>query len=303
MKIAFIGFGKIAFHHFRRLKTLFPESNIDIFLPGTEEIIGLCGGSLNIKPKNLVSFEKYNIGVICSPTYTHFEYINFASNFDYLIIEKPLLDYVSLLKSGLSKENIIEHIHYLNSSSDNVLVNYASKFYIDSIDTSRLKKYSLDFIFHSVGQQENEYLFQDLLPHAVAIFKEYIGKDLIDLNLSGSFVEINRAENQIRASFEFGEFRLNVDFKERSSLDQKQFIIICDQKDSYLRVQKGYGETYKVYLEFMGRGQIEITDPFDSFWRDIYDHVKNKKKKNFEKIDVNMEKFQIQLIEEVLNAL
>lgn len=263
-KVALIGGKGIIQAHLRILKSF---GISDFFLLSSSEkttnencnsLNNLFG--LNIKPLNdkFEAVEKYRIdnAFICSSNKSHMEYLEFFFKKNIPVFcEKPLF-----WEQKFSELNLINKLKYLRSIKQNLLfLNTSNRYFINSIlkminfDIPKIK--DIKFFFHTNGSYIDKEIGIDLIPHGLSVLHNLLG-----------FQKIYQVKNEISKNKFISYFKyndINVEFNFQQGKDIKKILSIHIDNNIFDRIQKGFGNTYKVFIENRNtKNIIEIEDPF-----------------------------------------
>ena len=208
--------------------------------------------------------DTYDIGIICTPTETHLEYILLLQNIcDKVIVEKPLLDY-----SDAGRTNEID----FNKTITNLpMIGLSNQLRL--IDDSNITK--MTFAYHTCGPYRNENISLDLLPHAISLIDQFMtiqNIDLIDsiitynintllLNVNGMEYNVSFSQGLVKAS-ELS-IRINDALYTRRQINDNGFKVFMDT------------DTTSYEIEDPMRLSIEkaIYDPYYTVSRNTHNRV------------------------------
>lgn len=265
LRAGIIGGGKIAKVHAR----IFTELDISLVAVMSSNEKSALEFSLklqellDIRPESyhvMDEFLSVNLDLvsICSPPKFHYDQI--LSSFNYNIpvfCEKPLLDISSLKKGELKFQlkNIKNHKNRF------LLLNTSNTVFIDSILNSFKFKLNFDnirFEFYTNGSYNYKAIGLDLLPHGFSILVHVLKKkEIKNFNFKIS-------KNKFECNFIYGT--TNVEFDFREDIKGPKHMLLNFDGDEFIRIQNGYGETYRVSLIHSNSGQfITCDDPFRKY--------------------------------------
>ena len=154
-----------------------------------------------------------------------------------------------------------------------------SNFYLN-ISTYLNKKFK--FIFHTNGHSRFKGILTDLAPHANSLLIKMLGIQ----NIRNCNIQIS--EHRVKCSFSYGETHVEYYLVEEQECKKRLEFIINDRK--FRRLQKGYGDSYEVYLhDVFNDNIIEIQDPFRVFIERFVLSCKNETVCEFDEIKSNMQ--------------
>ena len=206
---------------------------------------------------------------ICTPPSLHFEHIFpfFEKNIP-VFCEKPIFWDKHL--SICANENKINCLEQHQSSK--LLVNASNSVFIDAIlnnfDVEKNCK-TFSFHFYTRGKYRGIDIAIDLFPHGFSVLLSLFGsKKIYDFKYKVT-------EHQFECTFNYDNKIIEFIFKEDPN-GPKCLSFKFDDKEFY-RVQEGYEDTYKVYIESLAsHKRIEIDDPFTSYIKYFLDNYLEK---------------------------
>ena len=266
LKVSFIGGKGIINAHLRILKKL-GVINFSLLSSSNKSTLENCTDlkknlSIDIIPLNNKNelIEKFNPDCvfICSSHDSHFEYIEFFLNKRIPIFcEKPLF-----WEYDITREEVKKKLSVLNKfKKSSLFLNTSNRYFAQKImeenilDVNQIKKFK--FIFHTNGQFEFINIGVDLLPHGLSILHELFGIHEIKK------IKKKIISNKFECFFEYKNVNIIFEFKQGKEISKKLSLHL----DNYIfdRVQEGYGNNYKVYLENKSENMnYKLDDPFET---------------------------------------
>lgn len=192
---------------------------------------------------------------ICTPPFLHFTQIITAFNHGAAVFcEKPLFwhDEINIYELEQKLSQIENH------SERRLFVNTSNAIFIDILTKKlRITKniHSFSFSFYTQGSNLGKDIASDLLPHAFSLLLRFLPHAKI------SHFKQEVKQHNYRCNFNYCNCRVKFDFQELIN-GPKEFIFEINNR-KFTRIQKGYGNTYKVYfLDSKTKKKIEVSDPF-----------------------------------------
>ncbi len=195
---------------------------------------------------------------ICTPAECHFEQILTA--FDRglpVFCEKPLF-----WGKSLSPEKLETKLTLLSRHRQRCLfINTCNAYFLEKVTEkigrpSPVKSFS--FTFYTQGLHREKNIAVDLLPHGFSL----LIKLLEYKKITGVSQKVGL--NSYQCQFSYGDCKVSFDFREKK--DGLKHLAFSINDREFTRVQKGQGETYRVYLKDSLTGEkIEAEDPFQVY--------------------------------------
>ena len=263
IRLAILGAGGIGKVHAR----IFHKLGVDIcaVLGSTKESSQKVAQSLNsaygiqAQPFDcleiLLKKTKPDAVSICTPPKLHFEQIISAFNDCVAVFcEKPLFWEDNMTPLLLEKKLAL----IKNHSYRRLYVNTSNASLVDTILPmleNRNKINSFIFRFFTQGRNQYQNIAVDLLPHACSLLLKLLPSSIPQQ------LKQKIAVNHYSCSFDYGNCLVKFDFQEQTN-GPKLFEFIINRR-CFTRVQKGDGDTYKVYLhDSLTKSNILTDDPF-----------------------------------------
>ena len=299
IRVAILGASGIAEVHARIMHSL--GAKIVAILGSTKSSAELTADQLNkkygLKPatycdyETLLKNEKPEAISICTPPEHHFPQLksSFKRNLP-VFCEKPLFWGENItIKEIESKLDELK-----NYTKAKLLVNTSNSTFLDSviehIDQTKPCKYFY-FQFYTQGPYQKREIATDLLPHGLSVLIKLIGQKEIT-----SFSEEYDNHNY-KCQFIYGACKVIFDFQENPK--GKKILSFTIDERSFLRIQKGQGSSYSVFLKDLSNEKlVKVEDPFKIYISRFFNTCKNLKTK--EKEDFNTAVLNLKLMAEIL---
>jgi len=224
-----------------------------------KESFGVCADSFSDYGRLLDAVRPDAVS-ICTPPELHYEEIMAAFDRNIPVFcEKPLF-----WQKEIDACDIDEKLEALqNHPRRRIFVNTSNAYFAELIADntgipSELRSFS--FLFHTQGRGMEREIAFDLLPHGFALLIRIAGERAItDLAQEVS-------PHSFLCSFSYGACRVKFDFREYS--EGAKALSFSFNGREFVRVQEGFGPTYRVFLEDSLTGErIEAEDPFRVYIR------------------------------------
>jgi len=158
------------------------------------------------------------------------------------------------------------------------IFNASNHHFMDAIEW-RHEKEDFFFRFHTNGPHRGADILMDLMPHCVSFLQSLWGKAPVKPG------KISITENSATGDFQYADHTVHFDFCEGPATAKA--LAFGFEQEFYQRIQEGFGDTYKVYMEGpyptmdFGRGPTvtrhQCQDPFaisfDRFRKTVRDHA------------------------------
>ena len=220
--------------------------------------------SLGISPKpfddleTLIKETQPDALSICTPAEYHFKQILTAFDFGLPVFcEKPLF-----WEKNLSPETLETQLKLLSEHRSRCLfVNTSNAYFIENViektgKPSPIKSFS--FKFDTQGHHKEKDIAVDLLPHGLSL--------LIKLLKYRKITSVSQrvGSNSYQCDFIYGDCTVSFAFREKK--DGLKHLAFSINDREFTRIQKGQGETYRVYLKDCLTGEeIAMEDPFEIY--------------------------------------
>lgn len=217
---------------------------------------------------DLIREERPHGAVIATPTECHFEQLMMLGRANVPVFcEKPLIHAAGLSAEAACRMMDALRFHRAMPYFLNVSNSYFFSDFRQELSARKIDR--MMFSFHTKGRNRGESIAWDLLPHGFSV-----------LNAIGIQGEVSPVRHVIQKQLYRAEFRMNdvdvvFDFRQGDCID-KQLSLEVNSDVRLERVQKGQGQTYRVFIRDSRGPLYEKEDPFVCAMRDFVRRLKGE---------------------------